>query len=97
MERAGKILVGAVLVYAFCAGLWSASAEADAGCAQRSAAHIAKHGGLAADSAWHVANGELPTCGSESSGGGGNWTSNERSSSKDDDGKSRFCRARWWC
>lgn len=37
-------------------------AYAGAGCEARSAAHIFGHGGITADSAWHVAHGELPSC-----------------------------------
>ncbi len=54
--------VGGVLVMAAVACYLAPDSHA-AGCAERSAAHIAEHGGLYADSAWHVANGELPTCG----------------------------------
>lgn len=67
--------------------------EADAmPCAHRSAAHVAEHGGTAADSRYHLAQGELPTCGDEASSAREN---NHRD--KDDDGKSRFCRRHWFC
>lgn len=39
-----------------------AEANADPACERRSAAHVAEHGGIAADSAYHVAHGQLPTC-----------------------------------
>ncbi|AEJ93443.1 site-specific recombination directionality factor RDF [Mycobacterium phage Benedict] len=64
-------------------------------CIPRSETHVTKHGGLKADSAWHVANGELPTCDSRS-----HRSDTEKSSSEDthdDERKSRFCRKRWWC
>ena len=68
------------------------TAQAKPACEYRSAKHVAEHGGLAADSAWHVANGELPTCdvdsGQKAKRGGG---------SKDDKRKSRFCRKKWYC
>jgi hypothetical protein len=54
-------------------GIWcsalglSAPAQATAGCEPRSAKHTSEHGGLIADSAWHVARGERPTCNNESS------------------------------
>jgi len=63
-------------------------------CEHRSSRHISEHGGLAADSAWHVAHGQLPTCGQEASrqrAEDGSRKSEER------DRKSRFCRKRWWC
>jgi hypothetical protein len=73
-------------------GLSPQVASADAACEFRSAKHVAEHGGLAADSAWHVANGELPTCDPDSK---------QRAKRSDGDGgkdkKSRFCRKRWWC
>jgi len=53
------------------------AAEASPGCAHRSAVHVAEHGGHAADSRWHVAHGDLPTCDPDSSGA---------RSSDDDDG-----------
>lgn len=37
-------------------------AQASPACEHRSAAHVAEHGGLTADSAWHIAHGDLPTC-----------------------------------
>ena len=72
------------------------------------AAHAAEHGTtVAADSRWHVRRGELPTCGHENDG---QRASDEREDRRDrseyrpskkrwfnDDGKSRFCRKRWWC
>jgi hypothetical protein len=61
-------------------------------CEHRSEAHVADHGGLAADSAWHVANGQLPTCGD---GGGSTQRAEEPRDS--DEGKSRYCRKRWFC
>lgn len=45
-------------------------------CEVRGPAHYEQHGGLKADSAWHVAHGERPTCDSNktsSSGGGWDW------------------------
>lgn len=39
-------------------GLWFTGTP----CEPRSAAHVYEHGGITADSAWHVAHGELPSC-----------------------------------
>ena len=87
-------------------------AYADAGCEPRSAKHVAEHGGLAADSAWHVAHGDRPTCGdkasSSSSSGSSDSNRSHRASSSsnsssdysDDynsDHEGRFCDGRWWC
>ncbi|QGJ88839.1 hypothetical protein SEA_YECEY3_88 [Mycobacterium phage Yecey3] len=57
-------------------------------CEVRSDAHIAEHGGFYADSAYHIAHGELPTCAKES---------NARQGANHDDDKSRFCRKKWYC
>lgn len=58
-------------------------------CEVRSAAHSAEHGGLAADSAWHVAHGQLPTC------EGSDPEHHEDNDS--DESKSRYCRKHWYC
>lgn len=62
-------------------------------CEVRSEAHYEAHGGLWADSAWHVSRGELPTCPPPER------RHYEESSSDDseDDGKSKYCRKRWFC
>lgn len=78
-------------------------------CEQRTAAHIAEHGGLAADSAWHLANGDLPTCGGqeqtrsndrtgveETRRGGGSDQSGPKWND-DDEPKSRYCRKHFFC
>jgi hypothetical protein len=61
-------------------------------CAPRSAAHVAEHGGMAEDSRWHVANGQLPTCNEEASSARENDNPD-----RDRDGKSRYCRRHWFC
>lgn len=43
---------------ALAVGLWLTGVP----CEPRSASHIYSHGGIDADSAWHVAHGELPSC-----------------------------------
>jgi hypothetical protein len=61
-------------------------------CEVRAEAHYEKHGGLFADSAYHVSQGERPTCGAEETP--------QTVSSPDetsDEGKSRYCRKRWFC
>lgn len=67
------------------------SGKADAAplCEPRDATHQAEHGGFAVDSAWHVAHGQLPTCGTDSSA--------HKGDEHEDDDKSRFCRKRWYC
>lgn len=59
-------------------------------CEHRSASHISSHGGLAADSAWHVANGQLPTCDTGSA-------AQRKDAPQQNERESRFCRKRWWC
>ncbi|ALF00953.1 site-specific recombination directionality factor RDF [Mycobacterium phage Serenity] len=68
-------------------------AQSSAGplCEYRSAAHIAEHGGRSADDAWHIKHGELPSC-DESPEGEARQGNDNR-----DNGKSRFCRKRWYC
>ncbi|ARQ94672.1 membrane protein [Mycobacterium phage Journey13] len=75
------------------AGLVSAGpAVAGPLCEYRSQAHIAEHGGFNADNAWHIARGQLPSC-DESPRREARQDNNDRR----DDGKSRFCRKRWYC
>ena len=64
-------------------------------CEYRTGSHVAEHGGLKADSAWHVAHGDLPTCGAENTSH--RASESEESYDSDDDGKSRYCRKRWYC
>ena len=66
-------------------------------CEVRSAAHIAEHGGLAADSAWHVANGQRPTCGDQAKASPAPAPAASENKDRDDEGKSRYCRKRWFC
>lgn len=90
-----KLAVLFVVIYLAAA---NAAPEAKAvPCEVRSAAHIAKHGGLAADSAWHVANGELPTCGEERTYSAPASQEDDRAQQRSDEGKSRYCRKRWFC
>ncbi|AHY27143.1 RDF protein [Mycobacterium phage Phantastic] len=73
------------------------SAQASPTCEYRSAAHIAEHGGFAADNAWHIAHGDLPTCDPEPEQGSVQ-PSTDNYQDRDDDGrKSRFCRKHWFC
>lgn len=74
-----RLAIAAVLVGA---SLVTAPAATGSGCEPRSSKHVLEHGGLAADSAWHVARGELPTCSSEAS--------SSRSSSDRDYRRDRF-------
>ncbi|UVK64288.1 membrane protein [Mycobacterium phage SydNat] len=81
----------------------NATARADEwDCTPRSEKHVTEHGGHRTDSAWHVANGELPTCGDErrTNDEAKRSSKEAKRSSKDKDDhdkKSRFCRKRWWC
>ncbi|QBJ04888.1 hypothetical protein SEA_ELEPHANTOON_87 [Mycobacterium phage Elephantoon] len=62
-------------------------------CEVRSDAHVAEHGGLTADSSYHIQHGELPTCnGSEQTARQG-----DESRDNDRDNKSRYCRKHWYC
>ncbi|USL89210.1 hypothetical protein SEA_POOMPHA_80 [Mycobacterium phage Poompha] len=96
MKRRVVTLLGALLLSA---GLGIVP-EASAGpaCEARGAAHVERYGGLAKDSADHIARGELPTCDPYAD------QSRERKASHDDDDndrdrdrKSRFCRKHWFC
>lgn len=78
-----------------------AEASAAPACEHRSDTHIAEHGGLAADSAWHVAHGDLPTCdpGQASETEQRHERAEYQSEPQDrgDRGESRYCRERWYC
>ncbi|AJD82493.1 hypothetical protein SHEEN_75 [Mycobacterium phage Sheen] len=78
------------LAYAIMAVVTAGDAEGSP-CVHRSAAHVAEHGGLAADSAWHVAHGQPPTCGDEDK------PASTPRDDRDDDNKSRWCRKHWYC
>ncbi|AQT28478.1 site-specific recombination directionality factor RDF [Mycobacterium phage Pistachio] len=71
------------------------SAQASPTCEYRSAAHIAEHGGFAADNAWHIAHGDLPTCDPEPERGSVQPSTDNYQDR--DEGKSRFCRKHWFC
>jgi len=68
-----------------------ADAKADVACEVRAETHYEAHGGLTADSLYHVSKGERPTCGSEES------HTVITSHDEPDDGKSHYCRKRWFC
>lgn len=55
-------------------------------CEVRSDAHSAEHGGVYADSAWHVAHGERPTCNGSSNSGGSSRESYDNDWGRDDFG-----------
>ncbi|QBP30563.1 hypothetical protein SEA_CHARM_82 [Mycobacterium phage Charm] len=59
-------------------------------CEVRSNAHVAEHGGLLADSSYHVSHGELPTC-------DGSQDQARKGGDDNRDNKSRFCRKKWYC
>ena len=61
-------------------------------CVHRGIAHQAEHGGFAVDSAWHVANGELPTCDSSEPVADNDYQDNDN---REDN--SRFCERHWFC
>jgi hypothetical protein len=60
-------------------------------CEVRGAAHYERHGGLKADSDWHVAQGERPTC------DGDNSSADSSRQSDDDPGVWRRDRAGFHC
>lgn len=62
-------------------------------CEVRAEAHYEAHGGLVADSLYHVAQGERPTCGAEETPA---YVSSH-DENRNDDGKSRYCRKKWFC
>ncbi|AXC33344.1 hypothetical protein SEA_DUBLIN_70 [Mycobacterium phage Dublin] len=85
-------LVGLMIVF-----FGNTTARADEwDCTPRSEKHVTEHGGLRADSIWHVAHGELPTCEPKSAG---RERSHDDSRKKEDekDSKSKFCRKHWFC
>lgn len=96
--RAGLILaglVGAALIGNAPAVIAEASAVP---CEHRSAAHSAEHGGINADSAWHVAHGQLPTCDAgETTSPAPTPVPVQGDDQTDTDEKSRYCRHRWYC
>lgn len=105
-RTAGMLVVASVVA---CGPLLSPAGTAYAGppCERRSAAHTAQHGGLEADSAWHVRNGELPTCNGDNEGEDQQpqlddvqkpqWNYNRGNDEQPQEKKSRFCRRHWWC
>lgn len=91
----GRVVLAAAVFAGFAAYGGMASAPADAApCEHRSAAHVAEHGGLAADSAYHVAHGELPTCGNGERKASSETKNNDKPKSDD---KSRYCRKHFFC
>lgn len=90
MTRISLAVLVAVVLWALVMG--TPVANASPLCEYRSSVHVSEHGGLAADSAWHVAHGDLPTCDSQQS---------EPRHTEDQDGDNdRFCIGRcndkWW-
>jgi hypothetical protein len=69
-----------------------AEAHAAPQCEYRSEAHQSEHGGFEVDSAYHVAHGELPTCGQPES-----TQVTAPADEHEDEDKSRYCRKRWYC
>lgn len=87
-------LISALSAIMLASVLPAPTASAGPLCEPRAAEHAREHGmSVKADSRWHVENGELPTCGTESSSG--NFTN--RDSGSRDEGKSRYCRKHWFC
>ena len=67
-------------------------------CEVRSDAHIAKYGGLAKDSAEHIARGELPTCDPNPPQEAQSHQAESSQYDSDEPGKkSRYCRKKWYC
>lgn len=103
MRGVRRALAALVVAGAFATQVGVAAAKAEAPCTHRSAAHIAQHGGIDTDSAWHVSHGDLPNCGGDDAAGNtrddDHHEADEPASHHDDedDGKSRFCRRHWYC
>lgn len=94
----GFVTVGLILFYLLSASV--PRSYAGPLCEARSAAHAAEHGTtVAADSRYHVARGELPTCEAQPQQRQENRSSSSSNSSKsyEDEGKSRHCRKHWYC
>ncbi|AFQ97389.1 site-specific recombination directionality factor RDF [Mycobacterium phage Rebeuca] len=93
MKRGLAALLGAALL---AGGLGIAPASAAPLCEHRGAAHVERYGGLAKDSADHIARGELPTCDpyAEQSR---EPKARDNDNDRDRDRKSRFCRKHWFC
>jgi hypothetical protein len=90
-----------VITFAFIGAAFAASddasAKADVLCEVRSEGHIAKYGGLAKDSAEHVARGELPTCDPNDKGSSQEVSSRDSYEHDQAGDKSRYCKKRWFC
>ncbi|AVO22392.1 hypothetical protein PBI_SMEAGOL_79 [Mycobacterium phage Smeagol] len=89
-------VVGAAMLAAVVLAPSARATEGFAGCTHRSAAHQAEHGGLKADSAWHVAHGDLPTCDQEKESESKHGSAGQ-GKDRGKDKKSRYCRKRWYC
>lgn len=91
-------LLGAVIILWVCVLVGVSKpppASAAPACEPRSEAHWSQHGGLKADSAWHVAHGERPTCTDQA-----RITPvpvPQEDDDTDKDRKSRYCRQHWYC
>lgn len=89
----GGILASGLVAGALFGTVLVGTPEAQAApCVTRSEAHIAEHGGVIADDAYHISRGELPNC-----------RVDERSrrepkySEEDSESKSRYCKRKFWC
>ncbi|AFU20704.1 hypothetical protein SEA_CHUPACABRA_80 [Mycobacterium phage Chupacabra] len=80
-------------------GVLVGTPEASAGpaCEARGAAHVERYGGLAKDSADHIARGELPTCDPYAEQQREPERKASHDNDRDRDRKSRFCRKHWFC
>lgn len=87
------LVVAAVAVASLLAAPAPAGAEVSSGCA----AHLAAHPGesAAGDRRFHLARGEESPC-SEADAGYSREVSS-RDGERGEEGKSRFCRKRWYC
>jgi hypothetical protein len=95
-RRVRRLLATLVLIAAVAVGVLAITqapaAHAGPLCEARGQAHIDRHGGLAKDSADHIARGELPTCDPNPP----KDTAKPNYSDHDDE-KSRYCKRKWFC
>ncbi|QLF84465.1 hypothetical protein SEA_TOPANGA_73 [Mycobacterium phage Topanga] len=96
MTRGIATLIAASLV-GLGAVVGIAPASAGPLCEHRGAAHVERYGGLAKDSADHIARGELPTCDPYAEQSRERKASHDNDNDRDRDRKSRFCRKHWFC
>lgn len=103
-----RLLLAGLASFVAVGSMLLASPEASSSpltCEHRSAAHLAEHGGKAADDAYHISRGELPNCDDEAPPERRNDNSDAndgidpptRHQDNADDEKSRYCKRHFFC